>query len=92
MKRARPRRSVASFTFVLAGLAFVALAGSRPTFAAARPVGPLPLLPSVSRVKIRVEKDSVVVTHVVALPRGEWKSGDLDLYVAHGAPGVPIAI
>ena len=92
MNRARPRRSAASFTFAFVALSFVALAGSRQTLAAARPVGPLPLLPSVSRVKIRVEKDSVVVTHVVALPRGEWKSGDIDLYVAHGAPGVPIAV
>lgn len=57
-----------------------------------RPVGPLPFLPSIARVKLRVEKDSVVVTHAITLPRGDWKSGDLDLYVAHGAPGAPLAL
>jgi hypothetical protein len=60
--------------------------------AAPRPVGPLPFLPSIARVKLRVEKDSVVVTHAITLPKGDWKSGDLDLYVAHGAPGAPLAL
>jgi len=76
----------------LSALAVVALTASHETHAAGRPVGPLPFLASVARVKVRVEKDSVVVTHVVTLPRGEWRSGDLDLYVAHGAPGAPLAI
>ena len=57
-----------------------------------RPVGPLPFLASVARVRVRVEKDSVVVTHALTLPRGEWTSEDLDLYAAHGAPGAPIAL
>ena len=59
---------------------------------AAAPVGPLPFLPSIARVKVAVTKDRVVVTHSITLPRGDWKSGDLDLYVAHGAPGAPLAL
>lgn len=86
-------RSLRPLVALFAVAALALLAGpAREVRAAARPVGPLPFLPSVSKVKVRVEKDSVVVTHAVALPRGEWKSGDLDLFVAHGAPGTPLAI
>jgi hypothetical protein len=38
-----------------------------------------------------VAADHVVVTEVVDLPRGDWRGGDLDLYVAFGAPGTPQA-
>jgi hypothetical protein len=51
----------------------------------------LPSLPSVSRVRIEVAQDHVVVVEDVALPRGDWRSGDLDLYVSFGAPGAPAA-
>ncbi|MEO8877509.1 MAG: hypothetical protein ABI461_18080 [Polyangiaceae bacterium] len=52
----------------------------------------LPSLPSVPRVRLDVTADHVVVTQEVNLPRGEWAGGDLDLFVAFGAPGLPIGI
>ncbi|MGO9833739.1 MAG: hypothetical protein ACLP1X_05940 [Polyangiaceae bacterium] len=55
-------------------------------------IEPLPMLPSVARVRVEAARDRVVVFEDVNLPRGEWASGGLDLYVAFGAPGVPIAI
>jgi hypothetical protein len=57
-----------------------------------RPAPPLPMLPSVARVRIEAARDRVVVVEEVNLPRGDWSSGGLDLYVAFGAPGAPIAI
>ena len=51
----------------------------------------LPTLPSVPRVRIQVARDHVVIVEEVNLPRGEWQSGDLDFYVAFGAPGAPQA-
>jgi hypothetical protein len=56
------------------------------------PVGPLPMLPSIARVKIDVLKAQLVVTTEVNLPRGEWKNDALDFYVAFGAPGAPRAV
>jgi hypothetical protein len=53
---------------------------------------PLPMLPSVSRVRIEAARDRVVVTEEIALPRGEWQRGGIDLYAAFGAPGTPIAV
>jgi hypothetical protein len=53
---------------------------------------PLPMLPSVARVRVEAARDRVLVIEEVNLPRGEWRSGGLDLYVAFGAPGVPVAI
>jgi hypothetical protein len=49
------------------------------------------MLPSVARVRLEVNRDTVVVVQEVSLPRGEWRGGDLDLYVAFGSPGVPQA-
>ena len=57
-----------------------------------RPAPPLPMLPRVGRVRIEAARDRVVVIEDVALPRGEWTSGGLDLFVAFGAPGTPVAI
>jgi hypothetical protein len=57
-----------------------------------RPAAPLPMLPGIGRVRIDPARDSVVVLEEVNLPRGEWQSGGLDLYVAFGAPGTPLAI
>jgi hypothetical protein len=51
-----------------------------------------PMLPSVARVRIEAARDRVVVVQDVNLPKGEWRSGELDPYVAFGAPGVPIAV
>lgn len=52
---------------------------------------PLPSLPSIARVRIEAAKDRVVVLEEIDLPRGDWRSGDLELYVAFGAPGAPQA-
>jgi hypothetical protein len=57
-----------------------------------RPAPPLPMLPRITRVRIEAARDAVVVVEEVNLPRGEWQSGGLDLYVAFGAPGAPVAI
>ncbi len=63
-----------------------------PTPVWVRPAPPLPMLPRVGRVRVEAARDRVVVLEDVHLPRGEWESGGLDLYVAFGAPGTPIAI
>ena len=57
-----------------------------------RPAPPLPMLPSVSRVRIEAARDRAVVTEEIALPKGDWAAGGLDLYAAFGAPGTPIAV
>jgi hypothetical protein len=58
---------------------------------AVRPAPPLATLPTLSRVRIEVARDRLVLIEDVTLPRGEWEKGDLDLYVAFGAPGAPKA-
>jgi hypothetical protein len=60
--------------------------------AAPRPAPPLPMLPIVARVRVEAAHDRVVVTEELNFPRGDWQSGGLDLYVAFGAPGTPIAV
>lgn len=62
--------------------------GAKPT----APEPALPMLPSVSRIKVVVGKAQIIVVEDVALPRGEWRGEALDLYVAFGAPGAPRAI
>jgi hypothetical protein len=57
-----------------------------------RPAPPLPMLPRVGRVRVEAALDRVVVVEDVLLPKGDWESGGLELYVAFGAPGTPIAI
>jgi hypothetical protein len=57
-----------------------------------RAATPLPMLPGVSRVRVEVARDRVVVNEEVSLPRGEWTGGGLDLRVAFGSPGTPLAI
>jgi hypothetical protein len=52
---------------------------------------PLPMLPSVARVRLEVARDHLVAVEDIDLPRGGWRFGDLDLYVAFGAPGAPSA-
>jgi hypothetical protein len=63
-----------------------------PAHTSTRPAEPLPMLASVARVRVEAARDRVVVLEEVNLPRGDWASGGLDLYVAFGAPGVPIAV
>jgi hypothetical protein len=58
----------------------------------ARPAPPLPMLPSLARVRVEAARDRVVVLEEVNLPRGDWESGGLDLFVAFGAPGTPLAL
>jgi hypothetical protein len=53
---------------------------------------PLPMLPSIARVRIEVAHDRAVVVQDVSLPRGDWTAGALDLYAAFGSPGTPIAV
>ena len=50
------------------------------------------MLPSVGQVTIDVARDRVVVAEDIRLPRGDWASGGLDLFVAFGAPGTPLAL
>jgi hypothetical protein len=50
------------------------------------------MLPSIARVRIEAARDRVVVLEEIALPRGDWTSGGLDLYAAFGAPGTPVAV
>jgi hypothetical protein len=57
-----------------------------------RPAPPLPMLPRVGRVRVEAARDRVVILEDVHLPRGDWESGGLDLYIAFGTPGAPIAI
>jgi hypothetical protein len=56
------------------------------------PAQPLPMLPSVARVRVEAARDRIVVVQEVNLPRGDWRSGGLDPYIAFGAPGPPVAI
>jgi hypothetical protein len=74
-----------------AGWADVVLAAN-PPHRPDRPAPPLPSLPSIARVRIEVAKDHLLVIEEINLPRGTWVSGDLDLYVAFGAPGMPRAL
>jgi hypothetical protein len=53
---------------------------------------PLPMLPSVARARVEVAHDHVVTIEDVDLPRSGWRFGDLDLFVAFGAPGAPLAL
>jgi hypothetical protein len=71
--------------------ALAVLVSSRSPASGAPAVDPLPSLPSVSRVRVEAAADRVLVLEDISLPRGEWRGGDLDLYVAFGAPGAPRA-
>jgi hypothetical protein len=56
------------------------------------PLAPLPMLPSVARVKVVIQGAQIIVTEEVNLPRGDWHGESLDFYVAFGAPGAPRAV
>lgn len=67
--------------------------GSAPSSRAEpRPPQPLPMLPSVSRVRVEAARDKVIVIEELNLPRGDWRWGGLDPFVAFGFPGPPIAV
>jgi hypothetical protein len=51
----------------------------------------LPGRPTLPLIRVDVARDHVLVTEDARLPRGDWKGGDVDLYVAFGAPGTPRA-
>jgi hypothetical protein len=53
---------------------------------------PIPMLPSISRVRVEVARDRVLEFEEVSLPKGDWHGGGLDLYVSFGAPGTPEAV
>lgn len=52
---------------------------------------PFPGLPVVSRVRVEVDSAQLVLTEDVRIAKSEWRAGDLDAYVAFGAPGAPRA-
>ena len=56
-----------------------------------RPSQPIPSLAVVARVRVEIARDRALVTEELTFARGEWQSGDLELYAAFGAPGVPRA-
>jgi hypothetical protein len=49
------------------------------------------MLPRVSSVRVDTAHDRVLVVEDITLPRGDWQAGAVDLFVAFGAPGTPIA-
>jgi len=55
------------------------------------PSHPLPSLPVVSRVRLDVARDHVVVTTDLRFSRGDYRAGDVAFYVAFGVPGAPQA-
>jgi hypothetical protein len=74
----------------LAVLGFCVAAG-----ADASAKGPDPALfcaPSIPRVRIEVGRNHLLVVEEVNLPRGDYRGGDIEVYVAFGGPGVPRAI
>ena len=79
-----------SWCGVLAALLIGATATAAGPLRPAKPP-PLPFLPTLPRIRIDAARDHVTVVEELDVPRGEWQSGDLDLYVAFGAPGSPKA-
>jgi len=53
---------------------------------------PLPSLPVLTRLVVdgSARADRVIVDYEFLLDKGDYQSGDLSLYVAYGAPGVPL--
>ena len=50
-------------------------------------VQPLPVLPSIARVKVTTAGGTIAVVEEVNLSRGDWKGETLRFHVAFGAPG-----
>jgi hypothetical protein len=53
---------------------------------------PFPAPPTLPRIHLEVARDHVLIVEEVLLGRGDWTSGDIDAFVAFGAPGLPRAI
>jgi len=90
-RTARRRGEGSAVLAVLLAVASTDGAAAAPSAAPLPPPPPLPSLPSIARVAIEVARDRIVVVEEIDLPRGTWRGGDLDLYVAFGAPGAPLA-
>jgi len=74
----------------LAALALAAgLAAALPR---ARPAPAFFSLPTLPHVRLEVARDHVLVVEDLNLLRGDWQGGDVELFVAFGAPGAPKAI
>jgi hypothetical protein len=58
---------------------------------AARPPPGLPMLPVIRDVRLETARDHVTLVEDLDLPRGDWRFGDLDFYVAFGSPSTPRA-
>ena len=56
------------------------------------PPKPLPNPPTFPLIRIEAAHDHLLILEDISLGRGEWTGGDLDLFVAFGAPGLPRAI
>jgi hypothetical protein len=85
--------AIALFTsaFALSSRAALAAPVVSSSSSSAPPLSPLPILPSVPLVRIEVSADRLLLIEDVALPRGDWRAGDLPFYVSFGAPGAPQA-
>jgi len=57
-----------------------------------QPPRPLPAPPTLSLVRIETARDHVLVIQDVMLGRGDWLAGDIDAFIAFGAPGTPRAV
>lgn len=91
----RGARLVRPLAVALALLAPVTVAGAASKSPPPPPLAPLPMLPSVSRVRVEIvrgQPQKLLVVEEVNLPRGDWKGEALDFYVAFGAPGAPRAV
>lgn len=67
------------------------LAATFATKATTAPPPASPWLAVVTRVRVVVMREAVVTTEEVTFDRGDWTSGDVDVYVAFAAPGAPRA-
>jgi hypothetical protein len=56
------------------------------------PAKPFPAPPTLPLVRVEVARDHVLIVQDVLLRRGDWSGGDLDAFVAFGAPGIPRAV
>jgi hypothetical protein len=77
---------------LIASVLLVLSAQAAPTRAASSDGPKLPSLPMLARVRLDVTPDHVVALQEVNLPKGDWAGGDLELFVAFGAPGAPSAL
>ncbi len=65
---------------------------ARPPSTSAAPPKLFPAPPTLPLTRVEVARDHVLIVQDVLLRRGEWTGGDLDAFVAFGAPGLPRAL